>query len=190
MTQAKTKERKGHYYKGDVINLRAIKKEDYTEGMARWANDPDFNRYLTHGIRPTSVAAMEDLYEDLIKKDHVIFTVVDKKTEKAVGFVGIFNIRPQPRVAEYVIHIGEKSFWGTGAASEATDFILKYAFDTLNINKLWLGVAGPNSRAVRFYEKKGFKHEGNLRAEIFRENRYYSLLRMGMLREEYEKRNG
>lgn len=178
----------GYFYDGEKIGLRAIEREDYTERMYKWANDPEFNRYLSHGIRPTTVKMMEDLYGDLLRKENVIFAVVDRGSKKTIGLVGLHHINWQIGSAEYTIHIGEKEFWGSGAASEATDFILKYAFLTLNLNKVWLGVGEPNVKAVKFYEKKGFVREGILRDEIFRERRYFSSIRMSILRKEYVTR--
>jgi len=182
-------QKKRHYFfEGNIIKLRGIEKEDYTEGMYKWANDPEFNRYLSHGLRPTTVSVMEKLYDDLSNKENVIFAIADKKTEKVIGIVGLHHLNWQTRSAEFTIHIGEKDFWGTGAASEATDFIIKHAFETLNLNRVWLGVNEANKRAVGFYEKKGFVHEGRLRAEIFIQNKYFDSIRMSILKEEYEKR--
>ena len=62
-----------YFYRGDKITLRPIEREDYTERMHKWANDPEFNKYLSHGIRPTTREAMERLYEDLSKKDGKMF---------------------------------------------------------------------------------------------------------------------
>lgn len=183
---ADTKKRAHYFYKGKKINLRGIGKEDYTERMHKWANDPEFNRYLSHGLKPTTVQAMERLYEDLMNKENAIFAIVDRRTERTIGLVGLHHFNWQVRSAEYTIHVGEKEFWGSGVASEATDFILKYAFETLNLNKVYLGVNEANKKAVKFYERKKFAHEGRLRAEIFRENRYFDSIRMSILREEYE----
>lgn len=184
----KSKREKYYYfYRGKKIYLRGIEKEDYTERLCKWANDSEFNRYLSYGLKPATVEAMEKLYEDLINKENAIFAIVDKKTEKTIGLVGLHHFNWQIRSAEYTIHIGEKEFWGSGAACEATDFILKYAFETLNLNKVYLGVNEANVKAVNFYKKNKFIYEGKMRAEIFRENKYFDSIRMSILRKEYEK---
>lgn len=175
-----------YFYKGKKINLRGVEKEDYTERMYKWANDPEFNRYLSHGLKPATVEMMEQLYDDLMRKENVIFAIVSRRKEKTIGIAGLHHFNWQIRSAEYTIHIGEKEFWGRGVASEATDFILKYAFETLNLNKVYLGVNEANKKAVKFYERKKFVYEGRLREEIFRENRYFDSIRMSILREEYE----
>ncbi len=177
-----------YFYTGKRVCLRGIEREDYTERMYRWANDPDFNRYLSYGSRPQTARTMEKLFDDLVNKENTIFAIDDKRTRKTIGLVGLHQINWPARSAEYTIHLGEKRFWGKGAAAEATDRILYYAFHTLNLHKVWLGVNEANRRAVAFYKKKGFVTEGKLRDEIFRENSYFDSIRMSMLKNEYEMR--
>ncbi|MBC8249877.1 MAG: GNAT family N-acetyltransferase, partial [Anaerolineales bacterium] len=43
-----------------------------------------------------------------------------------------------------------------------------------------------NPRAIRCYEKCGFRHEGRLREARFSDGRYHDELMMGILREEFE----
>ncbi len=183
MEDIKIKDR-SYLYKGEKINLRGVEKEDYTEGMHKWAGDPDFNRFLSHGVRPATKTAMENLYEDLKSKENIIFAITDSRTEKTIGIIGLHHINWQTASAEYTIHIGEKAYWGTGCAKEATEYILRHAFSVLNLNKVWLGVAEPNAKAVKFYQKMGFRTEGVLRDEIFAEGRYFNSIRMGMLKKE------
>jgi|GEM_PF-361179 len=173
-----------YFYTGKKICLRAVEKEDYTEHFYSWANEPDFHRYLSHGIRPASKRRMEELYEALMKKDNVIFTILDKTNNEPVGIIGLHHLSWQIRSAEYTIHI-KKSFWGTGVAGEATDYILKHAFETLGMNKVWLGGNASQQRAIRFYEKKGFVREGILRDEIFREGRFHDSVKMSIRASEY-----
>lgn len=176
-----------YFFRGERVLLRGVEREDYIECMLRWTNDPEFNRYLSHGIRPTTKAMMERLYEDLLEKENVIFAMVDPVSEVTMGIIGLHQFNWHNRSAEYAVHVGERRFQGTGAAGEATQFVLRHAFETLNLHKVWLGVNEANTRAVAFYEKMGFLREGVLRSEIFRENRYFGSLRMSMLRDEYER---
>jgi RimJ/RimL family protein N-acetyltransferase len=43
-----------------------------------------------------------------------------------------------------------------------------------------------NPRAIRCYEKCGFKLEGRQREALFRDDSYHDTLIMGILREEFE----
>lgn len=184
---SQSKEHYHYFHIGNSVRLRGIEKEDYTKGMLKWANDPEFNKYLSYGLKPSSYDSMEMLYDNLMNKENYIFAICSNESQQLIGIIGMHQPNWQVRSIEYAIHIGEKDFWNKGVSSEATDYILKYAFETLNINKVWLGVNEANQKAVKFYLKKGFVQEGILRAEIFRKNRYFNSVRMSILREEYEK---
>ncbi len=55
----------------------------------------------------------------------------------------------------------------------------------MNLNRVWLYVYEHNERGIRTYEKVGFKREGLLRQETFREGRYWDAIVMAILREEW-----
>jgi RimJ/RimL family protein N-acetyltransferase len=63
--------------------------------------------------------------------------------------------------------------------------MVRHAFDTLNLNRVWLHVGEDNARAMRVYQKVGFRTEGRLRQDIFRDGRYWDSLLMAVLREEW-----
>jgi RimJ/RimL family protein N-acetyltransferase len=63
-----------------------------------------------------------------------------------------------------------------------------YAFETLNLNKVWLHVLTSNERGIRAYERVGFRREGVLRQHLYREGRYQDLLSMAILREDWKTR--
>src|SRR5206468_7752591 len=75
--------------------------------------------------------------------------------------------------------------WGKGYGTEATRLMVQYAFDTLNLNRVWLHVLEYNERGIRCYEKVGFKKEGLLRQEHFRDGRYWDTHLVAILRDEW-----
>lgn len=51
----------------------------------------------------------------------------------------------------------------TGLGPHFLQALVGYAFDMLQIDRLWLDVAGDNPRARKTYERAGFTYEGRLR---------------------------
>jgi len=86
--------------------------------------------------------------------------IVDLETDTPIGWCALFNSIPVNRRAMFGIIIGEKSYWGRGYGEEATRLTLDYGFNVLNLNSIELGVYAFNSRAIRCYEKVGFKRAG------------------------------
>lgn len=50
---------------------------------------------------------------------------------------------------------------------------MEFIFENMNINKIRLSTFSFNERARKCYEKCGFKVEGILKDEIFKEEKYY-----------------
>ena len=103
-----------------------------------------------------------------------------------IGWCGLYCINWIARSAEYRVFIGEVDCRGKGIGTEIGGILLRYGFGKLNLNKIYLGVNAEHKEALRSYEKAGFVKEGLLRQEIFRNNRYYDVIRMGVLREEHK----
>lgn len=59
--------------------------------------------------------------------------------------------------------VGEKNYWGRGYGTEALSLLIKYCFNTLNLYRVELEVFEFNKRAIKVYQKCGFKEEGQRR---------------------------
>jgi len=68
--------------------------------------------------------------------------------------------------------------------------ILRYAFTEINMNRVTLNVFEFNPRAIRAYEKAGFRHEGRMRKVLNKEGKRWDMLYMSILREEWMEQNG
>ena len=63
---------------------------------------------------------------------------------------------------------------------------LQYAFMELGMQRVSLGLHAYNERALKSYEKAGFKLEGRTRQDMLREGKRTDSLWMGILREEWQ----
>jgi len=173
---------------GKKVYLRGLEKADLKGDYFQWANDSEVNQYMFMGTKPSCLENLEEEYDALRKSNtDIVFMIIDKKTDKAIGCTGLHRIEWIGRSTEYRIFIGDKDFWGKNYGSEVAKLMLQYGFDKLNMNKVWLGVNADNPAAVKSYDKAGFVREGVLRQEIYRNSTYYDAIRMSVLREEYYK---
>lgn len=169
------------FLRGNQIMLKGLLRRDLDEhpSAAFWADDRRVTRYLSRGTWP----ARPDDY-GRPQERAVEFGVWLADT--LIGTTGLYKIAHVPRTAEFRILIGDPNYWGKGVGSEVTMLVVAYAFEVLNLNKVWLGVTDANVGAVRAYEKAGFTREGTLRAEVYRNRTYYDAVRMSILRDEYD----
>ena len=62
---------------------------------------------------------------------------------------------------------------------------MDYAFGSLNFHRLAIGVIDINERALRFYEKAGFRKEGVQRDGYYYNHKYHDFVMMSILEDEY-----
>lgn len=83
--------------------------------------------------------------------------------------------------------IGDKKAWGKSYASEALKSVLKWLFYEQNIHRITLETYATNKRALKFFEKMGFKKEGVLRGAHYADGKYFDIISYGLLKNEFEK---
>jgi RimJ/RimL family protein N-acetyltransferase len=172
------------YLIGTRVYLRPLEREDAPVFMA-WLNDPEVTRTLV-ARRPINRRAEEEFIDQLTHSDdRISLGIALRQGDRLIGGTGLHQIDWRNRHAGFGITVGDKAEWGKGYGSEATRLIVGHAFATLNLNRVWLHVYEYNERALRTYEKLGFKREGVLRQDNFREGRYWDTIVMAVLREEW-----
>ncbi len=170
---------------GEKVRLREYRREDIQLAQA-YINDYEVKRLLNPGI------PYPYTYEDEMKwfesnsasKDNYSFAIETLEESKYIGGCGVNKIDWKNSVAMVGIFIGDKNYWGKGYGTDAMKVLVSFIFDQLNIHKVKLQVFSFNQRAIRSYEKCGFKTEGTLRKEIFKDGKYHDEVIMGILRED------
>lgn len=177
-------------YYGDKVKLRAYKKEDIKLAY-EYLNDSELKRLLESEIPyPIILEQEEKWFQDLVNsKDIYNFAIEDLETGKYIGGCGINNINWLSRRATIGIFIGDKNYWGKGYGTDAIKVLNKFIFEQMNINKIKLNVFSFNERAKKCYERCGFKVEGVLKQELFRNGKYYDEYVMAMFLEDWRKEN-
>jgi len=173
-------------YVGEKVRLREYRKEDINQRLSL-INDPEVLRYVESGV-PYPLTLNEELkwFESISAfKSTYRFAIETLEDSRFIGDCGINSVDWKNSVADVVIFIGDKNYWGKGYGTDAMKILLKFIFMEMNLNKVRLSVYSFNERAIKCYEKCGFKKEGVLRQEIFRDGKYHDTIILGILREEY-----
>jgi RimJ/RimL family protein N-acetyltransferase len=166
---------------GETIYLRPLEKADAPLG-ARWLNDPEVNRTLSR-YRPMTLPEEEEFIDGPARcETDMVLGVVLRSDDRLIGITGLHKIDWRCRHTCFGILIGEKQEQGKGRGTQTTQLMVRYAFETLNLNRVWLEVYENNPRGRHVYEKVGFRTEGVLRQHMFRDGRYWDTVVMGILR--------
>ncbi|MFC1715761.1 GNAT family N-acetyltransferase [Candidatus Poribacteria bacterium] len=180
---------KNPFIVGDRIYLRPLDMEDI-DPFVQWLNDEEVRQYLSR-MSPLNKVREKDFIEGLYKNDsEIVLGIVLKEDDQLIGNLALHRISSPFRHAGMGIVIGDKSCWSKGYGTEAMNLMMGYGFDELNLHRIFLTVLSFNTRAIRTYEKVGFKKEGVFRDHIYRNGKYHDVHYMGILEDEWREQNG
>lgn len=178
---------KNKYLQGKNVYLRSMDIEKDMELYSKWYRDALFGRFMdSMPAVMYNKDQMKEWYEKQLSyiSDFIIMRIED---DSPIGFVELAGYDWNSGNAWLGIGIGERENWGKGYGTEAMNLLLKMAFYEWNLHRVSLAVLGYNERAIRSYEKVGFKKEGSLRSFIQREGQRWDMPIMGVLRKDWEQ---
>ncbi|HBH45829.1 MAG TPA: hypothetical protein DDX47_00465 [Candidatus Jacksonbacteria bacterium] len=149
----------------------------YLKNSRLWMNDKEICRLFNRVYKPLSAVQQKKWYANLIKDSTQLIKAIEVNGTY-VGNVGLKNIDYLNNKAEFYILIGAKNYWSKGIGTISTKKFLIYIKNKLPLHKIYLHVNQSNLRAIKLYQKTNFKKEGALKDELFRENKYITMIRM------------
>jgi RimJ/RimL family protein N-acetyltransferase len=181
-------------YTGELIRLSAMNAEEISKAFARWNCDSEYKRLLDsdamylHSAKASQKWLEKELEEQSINQHW--FSIRKLNDDKLLGDIDLYVHNWSARDAFVGLGIGEREFWGKGYGTDAMRVILRYGFTEVNLQRITLNVFEYNPRAIRSYEKAGFRHEGRMCGFLNKEGRRWDMFFMGILREEWMEQNG
>lgn len=173
-------------YKGKLVKLREYRKEDIPM-VLNYINDSEIKKYLTPGIPyPYTLEDEYKWFESQTANSNTTYNFAIESLEdgKYIGGCGINSVDWKNSIVVVGIFIGEKNYWGKGYGTDALRVLINFIFNQMNIRKVTLNVYSFNHRAIKSYEKIGFKTEGVLRKQIFKNGEFHDEIIMGLFKEE------
>jgi RimJ/RimL family protein N-acetyltransferase len=173
--------------RGELVYLRPPERSDLP-AFVRWLNDAETNRFLAMRA-PLSLPLEERWFEQVLErhgKEDWFFVICLLADGRAIGNIGLHQVQAGDGHATLGIAIGEKGEWSRGFGTDALNALLDFAFGELRLERVQLDVYAGNERAVRAYEKAGFRMEGTLRRAHFKHGEALDVHRMAILREEWQ----
>lgn len=169
---------------GETVFLSPLDANDY-EKFTEWVNDTEVSQYL---LLTGNVLTMDNEKHFLSNEaaNEVRMAIVDKDTKNVIGICGLHRIDPINRSALFGIFLGDKNYHNKGIGTEATKLMLDFGFSILNLHSVYLEVFAYNKRAIRCYEKCGFKQMGVRRQFHYYAGSYHDALYFDILASEYE----
>lgn len=173
-------------FESSRVKLRKMTKED-TELYHKWRNDLEVMQSTNSSLDVYPLEDTREFVNNVMLSSHTAkgYIMVEKEEETPLGVISLINIDYKNRNAECIIDIGEKEYWGQGYGTEGLKLLLDFAFYEMNLHRVSLKVFSFNERAIRLYTKIGFQEEGSSRQSLFRNGKWYDVIHMGLLQNEY-----
>ncbi len=170
---------------GQLIDLRRHRPGNLPT-VLRWYADPELARLTRYSLRPMPHDEVERFFQTrLLSTESVAYGIHVRETGRLVGLTTFSSLDPDNGSVLLHITIGETDTWGKGYGTEAVRLMLWLAFERIGLHRVGLSVFAFNERAIRSYEKAGFRIEGRLREAISRDGRFWDEIQMGVLREDW-----
>lgn len=167
--------------------IRPAAFSDY-EHFCEWENDAEMTRYFALDSDRT--------YEDVVTEgfrlkydDSVMdMTITERKSGEPLGRVIISRIDMHYKSLDITkIYVGS-GMRGKGIGRETLEGLLKYFFESMDMERVTLDYFTGNMRAAALYRSLGFVDEGVARNACSKDGVYYDLNLMSILSSEYFKR--
>ncbi|MGJ3237936.1 MAG: GNAT family N-acetyltransferase [Anaerolineae bacterium] len=169
---------------GGVIYLRQFNISDI-DAVFSGVQDPVGMRLTgTHGTFTRE--QIEAYVQNNIEGKGRYAWIICLPDDTVIGEVVINEIDENNRNANIRIALFDPQFYGKGYGTTAMRLAVKYGFEQANLHRIELGVFDFNPRAIRVYEKVGFKLEGTLRDVLLWEGDYHNQHIMSILEDEWQ----
>jgi RimJ/RimL family protein N-acetyltransferase len=142
---------------GAKVVLRPVQAEDLLSIM-RWEQDDEVTCFI--GKKVDAYGTCEEWFVRSLADPRRRLMSIDTTAGRFIGNIELTHISRKSGAAEVAAMIGEKDCWGLGYGTEAMSLILTYSFAELGLRRVYLRVYTSNRRAIRCYEKCGFRKEG------------------------------
>lgn len=178
--------------KGNSVRLSAMNHEEIGQAMAAQARDSELMRLMsTSPSRLHSAKASTRFFEKMIEKNSptdYFFSIRSLEDDRLLGDINLDVINNWSSRDSFVgLGIYDRADWGKGYGTDAMQITLRFAFTELNLHRVTLTVFEYNPRAIRSYEKAGFKHEGRIRGALIKDGKRWDMFFMGILHADWKE---
>jgi RimJ/RimL family protein N-acetyltransferase len=176
---------------GKNIILRPLKIDDLIK-VHEWRNNLELIK-LTQGIRYPKTLEMGKAWFDNALNDktnrNIYFGIDEMETNNFIGIIQLNSIDFISGTATWGFIIGDKENQGKGYSIEAPELLFNYAFNILNLRKIFGYLNIFNIASIRMHQKLGgFIEEGRLKNHIYYDGKYHDVIILSLFIDDWQKK--
>lgn len=182
---------KGKILRAGDYSLRPLFVEDVGAAYLSWLHDSEVTRFLEIGrAPPKSVGEVQDWVAKFDGVSRLIFGVFAEAGSRHIGNVTLYAIDRHSGVCHYGLMIGDRSYWGKAVVTSIMPPVFDFVFGELGLRRITAGASARNLPTIINFKKLGLQKEGVFRKHLREGEAYVDEVRYGLLREEWESRQG
>jgi len=167
---------------GRLVVLRPLEETDVNGPYPAWFNDAEVCRFNSHHVFPLTRSAARDYVRAVASDRSTLVLAIELKASGAhVGNVSLQQIDWFHRTADFAILVGDRSVWGTGAATEAGTLLIEHGFGQLGLRRITAATLAENTAMRRLAARLGMREEGVRREALFKSGSFHDVVEFGVL---------
>jgi len=172
------------------LTLRKIRPSDIPS-LLKYCNNKNISDQIINIPYPyledDAVFRMNFVLQGFKNKDRYVFAISLKDSEELIGEIGL-HLDKGNNSAQFGYWIAEP-FWGKGIATEALAAILKFGFETLDLNKIYATHYPDNLASGKVMQNNKMIKEAEMKVHYKIDEVYKDVIQYRLTKKEYEDLN-
>lgn len=162
---------------------------DDLDTFYEWETWPEVTEFFSIREGQTREEVYQKFFNDDADDSSLQYTICEKGSGNPIGRIVLADVIPGWKAEVWRIYIANKAIRGKGLGKEALLAILRYGFETLDLQRIYLDFYTGNP-AEYLYLSVGFKEEGVLRGNCRKDGILHDVHLMSMMRPEWDEKYG
>lgn len=174
------------------IYLRPFEVDDY-KLINKWRNDKEIQNLTCTVYSFISEVVDKDWVLEKMKfsTKQVYCAICLSETNEMIGYTCLRDIDNVHQRCEWGgILVGSENARGKNVASSTAKLLFDYAFNSLNMLRIYSAYLESHAISAKLCAKLNFKVEGTFRKHYFKHGKFHNLVHVGLLKEDYYQFNG
>ncbi len=150
---------------GSCYYLKILTVADITKTYVEWLNDDEIMRFTEQNNSNHTFETVERFVDDCYKSNNTYLFGMFTFEDAHFGNIKLGPINLQENEADISYVIGNKEMWGKGLATEIISQIVDFAFNSINLRRIYAGTYTRNIGSL-----KALKNNDFLELEFLRNN--------------------
>lgn len=164
------------------VRLRLVELADSAR-LLKWRNSPEVAGHMFND-HVISQAEHDRWFASVMAAPDRRYWMIEADGEP-VGLANLIKIDRAASRCEWAFYLGEVSTRGKGVGALVWYMLLRYVFETLELNKVWSEVLVENAAVVKLHESFGFTREAQFRDHVRKRGQFQDVVGLSLLKREW-----